>query len=91
MKPHDSIQVVRKLRDIRAYPILRCLDVLEGLNNGYLPSGNGPRVHELANSMRLGTVPEFISWLNNGYLPSRHGPILSQDLSGAWVTVRGER
>jgi hypothetical protein len=56
MKPHDPIRVVRKWHDFRADPILRCLDNLKGLNNGYLPSGHGPRVHELANGLRLGTA-----------------------------------
>jgi hypothetical protein len=49
----------------------RCFNNLEGLNNGHLPSRRGPRVHELANGLRLDTV------------------VSSQDLSGAWVTVRG--
>jgi hypothetical protein len=55
---------------LRVDPIHRCFNNSEGLNNGYLPSGHGPRVHELAHRLRLGTV------------------VSSQDLSGAWVTVR---
>jgi hypothetical protein len=52
-------------------PVRGCFDNLEGLNNEDLPSWRSPRVHELANGLRLGIV------------------LLSQDLSGAWVTVRG--
>jgi hypothetical protein len=52
-------------------PVRGCLENLEGLNNGYLPSWCGPRVHELDNSLRLGNI------------------VPSQDLSGAWVTIRG--
>jgi hypothetical protein len=33
-----------------------CFGNPEGLNNGHLPSRRGPRVHELANGLRLGTV-----------------------------------
>jgi hypothetical protein len=36
--------------------VLRCLDDPEGLNNGHLPSGRGPQVHKVANSLRLATV-----------------------------------
>jgi hypothetical protein len=42
------------------------MDELRGL-----ASRHGPRVHKLANGLRLSTV------------------VLSQDLSGAWVTVWG--
>jgi hypothetical protein len=56
MKPHGPIQVIRKWHDLRADPILRCLDNLEVLNNGYLPSWHGPQVCELANGLRLGTA-----------------------------------
>jgi hypothetical protein len=56
MKPHGSIQVVRKWRGLCADPVLRCLYDLEGMNNGYLPRGHGPRVCELANGLRLGTA-----------------------------------
>jgi hypothetical protein len=56
MKPHDSIHIVRRWRDMHVDSILRCLDDSEGLNNGYLPSGHGPQVHEVANSMRHGTA-----------------------------------
>jgi hypothetical protein len=39
-------------------PVLRCLDDPKGLNNGYLPSGCGPQVPELANGLRpVTTVP----------------------------------
>jgi hypothetical protein len=55
MKPHDSIRAVRKWRGMHADPILRCLDDIEGLNNGHSPSRCSPRVHKLANSLRLGT------------------------------------
>jgi hypothetical protein len=41
---------------MRADPILRCLDDTEGLNNEHFPSWCGPRVHELANGLRLGTA-----------------------------------
>jgi hypothetical protein len=37
-------------------PVRGCFDNLVGLNNGHLPSGNDPRVRELANDLRLGTV-----------------------------------
>jgi hypothetical protein len=40
---------------MHADPILRCLDAQEGLNNGYLPSGCNPQVHELTNGLRLVT------------------------------------
>jgi hypothetical protein len=56
MKPHSPIWVVRKWCGLRADPDLRCLEHLEGLNNGYLPNGCGPRVRELANGLRLGTA-----------------------------------
>jgi hypothetical protein len=56
MKPCNSVRVVRKLRGLRADPILRCFDDPEELNNGYLSSWCGPRVHELANGLRLGQV-----------------------------------
>jgi hypothetical protein len=56
MKPHGPIRVVRKWRSLCADLILRCLDNPEGLNNGYLPSKHGPRVHKLANGLRLGTT-----------------------------------
>jgi hypothetical protein len=41
---------------LRADPIRGCFNNLEGLNNRYLPSGRSPRVHELANGMRLDTI-----------------------------------
>jgi hypothetical protein len=71
MKPHGFVQVVRKWRDLCTDRILRCLDDLEGLNNGYLPSGRVPQVPKLTNGLRPGTI------------------LLSQDLSGAWVTIHG--
>jgi hypothetical protein len=37
-------------------PIRGCFDNPKGLNHRHLPSRRGPRVHELANSLRLGTV-----------------------------------
>jgi hypothetical protein len=55
MKPHGSIRVVIRWRDLHVDPIRRCFDDPEWLNNGYLASGCDPRVRELANSMRLGT------------------------------------
>jgi hypothetical protein len=40
-------------------PVRRCFVDSEELNNGHLPSWHGPRVHELANGLRLGTeVPK---------------------------------
>jgi hypothetical protein len=54
MKPQGSIRVVRKWRGMRADLSLGVLDDPEGLNNGYMHSGNGPRVRKLANGMRLG-------------------------------------
>jgi hypothetical protein len=56
MKPHSSIQVVRKWRGMCAIPILRCLDDSEWLNNRYLPSKRSPQVRELANGLRHGTA-----------------------------------
>jgi hypothetical protein len=35
-------------------PVRGCFNDPEALNNGYLPSGRGPRVHKLANGLRLG-------------------------------------
>jgi hypothetical protein len=69
MKPHSSVWVVRRWCGIRADPVLGCLDDPGGLNNGYLLSGYGPCVQELADGLRHDTV------------------VLSQDLSGAWVTI----
>jgi hypothetical protein len=56
MKPHDHIRVIRKWRDLRADPVLRCLDDSDRLNNRYLPSGHGSRVCEMTNGLRLGTT-----------------------------------
>jgi hypothetical protein len=56
MKPHGSVRVIRKWHSLCADSILRCLDNLEVLNNGYLPSWHGPQVRELANGLRLGTA-----------------------------------
>jgi hypothetical protein len=39
-----------------ADPVRRCFDNPEGLDNRYLPSGHGLRVHELANGLRLDTA-----------------------------------
>jgi hypothetical protein len=55
MRPHGSVRVVKKWCGMRTNPILKCLDNPEGLNNGYLISGHGPQVHELANGLKLGT------------------------------------
>jgi hypothetical protein len=56
MKPHSSIQIVRKCPGMHTDPVLSCLDELEELNNGHLLGGRDPRVCELANSLRLGTA-----------------------------------
>jgi hypothetical protein len=56
MKPHGFVWVVRKWHSLRTDPVHGCFDDPEGLNNGYLPSGRGPRVHEVANDLRLGTT-----------------------------------
>jgi hypothetical protein len=48
MKPHGPAWFVRMWHGMHADPILRCLDDLEGLNNG---------------DSLVGTVPEFVSWL----------------------------
>jgi hypothetical protein len=56
MKSHGSVRVVRMWCGTHANPILRCLDDLEGLNNGHLPSGRAPRVRQLANGLRLDTI-----------------------------------
>jgi hypothetical protein len=53
VKPHGSIWVVRRWRDICTDPILRCFDNLEGLSCGNLLVGV---VLELANSLRLSTI-----------------------------------
>jgi hypothetical protein len=42
--------------DMRTDPIYGCFNNPEGLNNRHLPSRHSPRVRELANSLRLGTV-----------------------------------
>jgi hypothetical protein len=68
MKPLSSIWVVRMWCGTCTDPILRCFDILEGLNYGDLQVGVVPK---LANGLRLGTA------------------VLSQDLSGAWVTIYG--
>jgi hypothetical protein len=68
MKPHSSVQVVRKWCGMHTNPILRCFDNPEGMNCENLLVGI---VLELANGLRLGTV------------------VSSQDLSGAWVIIRG--
>jgi hypothetical protein len=41
---------------VRIDPVHGCFDNLDGLNNGHLSSQRGPRVHELAISLRLGTA-----------------------------------
>jgi hypothetical protein len=69
MKPHSSDRIVRRWCIVRTNPVRGCFDNPEELNRGNLPRGCGSRVHELANSLILGTT------------------VLSQDLSGAWVTV----
>jgi hypothetical protein len=56
MKPHSSIQVVRRCCGVRIDPVHGCFDNPDGLNNGHLSSQRGPRVHELAISLRLGTA-----------------------------------
>jgi hypothetical protein len=56
MKPHGSIQIVRRWCGLHADPVHECFDDPEGLNSGYLPSGCGPQVCELTNSLRLGTT-----------------------------------
>jgi hypothetical protein len=56
MWPHSTIRVVRKWCDMHVDPIHRCLDDSKGLNSGYLPSGHGPQVHELANAFTIGTA-----------------------------------
>jgi hypothetical protein len=56
MKPHDSIWVMRRWCCKSTDPVRGCLDNPEGLNNGHLPSWHAPRVHELANGLRLGIV-----------------------------------
>jgi hypothetical protein len=53
MKPHGSIEVVRKWCSKRTDPVLRCFDNPDGLNCGDLLVGIVP---ELANSLRLGTM-----------------------------------
>jgi hypothetical protein len=56
MKPRGSIRVVRKWSGKRVDPDFKYFDSLEGLNNGHLPSGRGPRIHEITNGLRLGTI-----------------------------------
>jgi hypothetical protein len=56
MKPHGCVWFVRRWCSLHVGPVRRCFDDPDGLNNGYLPSRRDPQVHELANSLRLGTV-----------------------------------
>jgi hypothetical protein len=56
MKPHGSIWVVRRWHDVHTDPICGCFYNPEGLNLGNFPGGHGPRVHELANDLRLRTT-----------------------------------
>jgi hypothetical protein len=56
MKPHGSVWAVKRWHGLRVDPVHSYFDNPEGLNNGYLPSGRGPQVHELANSLRPGTA-----------------------------------
>jgi hypothetical protein len=56
MKAHGRIWDVRIRRSMHADRVLRCIDDPEGLNNGHLPSGCGPQVHELANDPKHGTA-----------------------------------
>jgi hypothetical protein len=51
MKPHSLIRVARKWHGLCIDLVLMCLGNPEGLNNGYLPSGHGPRFHEIPNSL----------------------------------------
>jgi hypothetical protein len=53
MKLYGSVRVVRRWRNLRADPIHGCFDDPEGLDDVYLSSGRDPRVHELANYLRL--------------------------------------
>jgi hypothetical protein len=41
LKPHRFIRVVRRWCGLHVDPICGCFGDLEGLNNGYLPSGHG--------------------------------------------------
>jgi hypothetical protein len=54
MKSHSSIRVVKRWHGLLTDPVRGCFNDPEALNNGYLPSGRGPRVHKLANGLRLG-------------------------------------
>jgi hypothetical protein len=56
MKPHCSVRVVRWWCGVCPDPAYGCFDNLDGMNNGHMPSGHDPRVHELANGLRLGTA-----------------------------------
>jgi hypothetical protein len=72
MKPPSSIRVVKMWCDVRTDPILRCFDNPEGLN---------------CEDLLVGVVPELSSLKLANSL--RLGTVvLSQDLSGAWVTIR---
>jgi hypothetical protein len=48
MKPHSSVQVVKKWCGVCTDPVLRCFDNLEGLNY---------------RDLLVGIVPKFLSWL----------------------------
>jgi hypothetical protein len=48
MKPHGSIQVIRKWCDVCTDPVLRCFDNSEALNYG---------------DLLVGVVPKFERWL----------------------------
>jgi hypothetical protein len=56
MKPHGSVRVVRKWHGLCTDHIFMCFDDPKGLNIGYLPSGRGSRVRELANGPRHSTA-----------------------------------
>jgi hypothetical protein len=56
MKPHDFVRVVRRWCGMRTDPVHGTFNDPEGLNNGRLSSWHDPRVCELANGLRLGTV-----------------------------------
>jgi hypothetical protein len=71
MKPHDSIWVVIRWCSVRVDLVCGCFNNPEGLNKGYLPRRRGPRVHELSNGLRLGTV--VLSLDLNGAWVTIHG------------------
>jgi hypothetical protein len=67
-------------------PTCGCFDDLEGLNNGHLPSWHGPRVHELANGLRLGTAVS-----KSGSKWSLGHCVWVRDIKGKYLSIGPDR